>query len=179
MKGIDIERQSGGKVFAKQIRRCVCAEKIGDLYIIKCRIKELGEHIYECQADRDFIQKSHLKNNGKKVWLSDNAKLSINKAIDDFDKTVAQAKDSSYTKAIIIPGKFTLYYKHLEDYLYHFILEYISRENRTETILFTDCEFWRMQSASPISRMLSKVYDYLRWHCLHTFIMNPKIKTKN
>ncbi|MCR5663090.1 MAG: hypothetical protein K6G50_13340 [bacterium] len=169
MKGIDIERQSDGKVIAKQIRRCICSEKIGDLYILRCRIKELGEHDYECQTNRDFIQKPHLKNNGRKVWLSDDAKLSTNKAIDDFDKTIAQAKNGSSTKAIIIPGKFTLYYKHLTNNLYHYILEYTSWENKPVTILFADCTQWGMQEAYTIRDMVLDVHNYLTWHCLHKF----------
>ena len=128
MKGKVIERKNGDKFYIENIDSCICNGKTDESYVLSCRIKQLGTKEYSCGKNPDYIQKSRSE---KKLWLSGNAKTSVNSAIESFEKEIAEAKAGSYAKAEITDN-FSLYYKALAANIYKFIMEFTSQNNEHE-----------------------------------------------
>ena len=72
-----------GKLFVKGITCCNVLSKNKDEYVLECKILQSGEKIY-----RYFSGDNYLVKDGKKLWLSENAKAQVQNDIDDFCKMV-------------------------------------------------------------------------------------------
>ena len=70
------------KHFIKAIKACRCDEWY-DGYIVKCKIKERGNHDYVFNKDDDYICKL---NSEKRFYLEESAKKTIKKAIEEFEE---------------------------------------------------------------------------------------------
>jgi len=78
------------KYFVCTIKKCTCEEKDGNNYILICTIKEKGTKIYTYQKDQDYISKY----DGKRLYLSSEAKTLVQNTIDDFERELQKFNKS-------------------------------------------------------------------------------------
>lgn len=69
-----------GKLYIKAVQRCYVVEKKEEGYRLQCKIKQHGEKEYRYVAGGDY-----LSYNGKELWLSDDAKKTVQDGISIFN----------------------------------------------------------------------------------------------
>lgn len=119
--------KSDGRFYVRSIRNCICKEMYDGQYMLDCRIKEQGTKRYSCGDDPEYIVR-FLET--KCLWLSDEARTTVNDAIDRFKKGVSEALGDGFTKVEIRGCLTDLYYRHIEKDRFDFFIVY----KRTESI---------------------------------------------
>ncbi len=79
------EYRIDGRLYVETINKCVCNSRAGNTYGSICRIIQRGERSYKVIKDAGFIEQG-----GKRLWLSENAKKTVGRAIEDYEKTIAR-----------------------------------------------------------------------------------------
>ena len=118
----DNEYIEDGKHFIKAIKACRCDEWY-DGYILKCKIKERGNHDYVLSEDKNYICKP---NSEKRFYLEEEAKKTIQRAVDEFEENTNLG---NYRQAQISKNAHG-YYKHnkLNPAKYDFVLVYFAED---------------------------------------------------
>ena len=164
-----------GKHYIETIQKCSIREKIGDTYVLECKIIQRGTDIYTYD-DPDYLTKFHEK----KFWLSEQAKETVKAVTDDFEQTIKEIKEGDYT---IIPMKYlamTIYFKHKDRCRFHFMLEFFDEKegNQLVTQIFNvnsigdmikEIEF----SSRSIKKETTKMDDLLTFSTRKIIHQNP------
>ena len=104
------------RLYIKEIGKCDCVKKAGKHYFLYCMIIQRGEHQYCLSEDMDYISKPF---GTKKIWLSPNAKATVQGAVKEFENNVARAHDE-FVKVTVDEIQTTLYYKHTSETSYDY-----------------------------------------------------------
>ncbi len=113
------EYKFDGRYYIRQIKSCICSSRKGTAYFLFCNIHQRGYQMYQLSEKADYISDSFGK---KKFWLSDEAKATVKKVIETFEKDVLFAK-KNFLKVDFPEAKTTIYYKHDEKMIYEFLIE--------------------------------------------------------
>ena len=106
----DNEFRKDEKLYIKQIKKCSCDRKLGDIYRVRCKIIQRGEKLYLYKAGADFIAKDII--DGERMYLCPEAKKTVEKSVSDFEEWVYEARNSFID--ITIPGIPTdIYYERI------------------------------------------------------------------
>lgn len=164
------EYVNGEKRFIKNIRKCNCIEKKGDLYILKCSIIQRGDYDYKFTPGIDFISK---EGNTKGFWLSENAKLQVNSAVQALETIIDKAKLYDIENNYVTDDKFTVHYEHRPNGNYECLLSYTDITNVLHNYYF---------DSSPIDEIIHftawptidyDIYEQLKHSTVDTIENNP------
>ena len=156
------------KLFIKQIWSCKCKAKIGDVYYVTCKIHQRGEHEYLYRSDDDFIEKRY---SGKKLWLRDDAKITVDVSIRLFESVVG-----TITRFSPPVDDFTVYY--LQNYRgkYDIVVEYMDDDQNHHTEYYSNYTVSECIYAVILSLKLRKLQELL-WRATENAICeNPFYK---
>lgn len=115
--------------YVEDIKKCSCSKKLGDAYVVTCKIQQRGEHDYVFIKNTDYITKEY---SNKTLNLSQIAKKKISETIECFDGD-EQAIRSSYIKVEIPALELNAYYVHWNKTKYDLMLEYVNADDKKET----------------------------------------------
>ena len=122
------------RLYIKEIGKCDCVKKAGKRYFLYCMINQRGEHLYCFSEDMDYISKPF---GTKKIWLSPNAKATVQGAVKVFKNNVARAHDE-FVKVTVDEIQTTLYYKHTSETSYDYLIERENSEQEKELCFYYD-----------------------------------------
>ncbi len=119
----------------KKIRKSRCFGKMGDTYLLICRIVRYGVHEY-CYNERTNV---FAKRNGtKKIQLEGKAKKKVANAIALFQTDVRLAKNE-FSKVPFEALNTVLYYKHVSKNTYHYLIEKnYNEKEKSEQYMYYD-----------------------------------------
>ena len=118
-----------GKTIVANVQKCTLYEKNGDEYILECKIKERGKHLYSYVKNSGFIQKYCA---GRILYLSEKAQSAVDKAVADVDEKVAEAK-KYFRRAEVPELKLEIYYKRIAPGLYEYVYS-VRDARKTESV---------------------------------------------
>ncbi len=101
------EFRDGDKLYIKKIKSCECTMKIGECYLLECDIHQRGIHSYDFRPEFDRIARCSFANS---LWLSEDAKNSVKKAVDKLECQIKEA-EGKYTKASFPKIGLTVFYR--------------------------------------------------------------------
>ena len=122
------------RLYIKEIGKCDCVKKAGKHYFLYCMIIQRGEHQYCLSEDMDYISKPF---GTKKIWLSPNAKATVQGAVKEFKNNVARAHDK-FVKVTVGEFQTTLYYKHKSETSYDYLIERENNGQEREQCFYCD-----------------------------------------
>ena len=122
------------RLYIKEIGKCDCVKKAGKHYFLYCMIIQRGEHQYCLSEDMDYISKPF---GTKKIWLSPNAKATVQGAVKEFENNVARAHDE-FVKVTVDEIQTTLYYKHTSETSYDYLIERENNGQEREQCFYCD-----------------------------------------
>ncbi len=134
------EYMEDGRRWVEKIKRCHCYKKSGDLYYMECRIHQRGENLYRCAAGTGYIEDYMGK---KPLWLSEDAGATVRAGIEEFKRSVRQAR-AGFQKAPMDSLGVTLYYAHEPGGDYSYIIEFRNKEGAEEIRVFEKQELHSM-----------------------------------
>ena len=143
------------KRFIRDIKKIECVRKLDNEYVLECKIIQRGEHSYAFSTLNEYIFR-----NGKKLWLSENAKKKVENAIKEFEETIKEA-EKSFSKAFLNEFGITILYKRSNTFYYDCIIKW-ENENLGESIRFiknTDIE-WMIREIEYESRYFMDKASY-------------------
>ena len=114
------EYREDGKLYIKKIKRCRCMRKDDDIYTIDCNIKQRGYYAYTYHAGDDHIDKW---GSDKKLWLSADAKVTIDAEINFFEAFVETAKGVGFDEFECQDTALSLFYRYSKE-RYDFVIRY-------------------------------------------------------
>lgn len=114
------------RFYVRSIEKCICREMYDGRYVLECRITERSTKHYSCGDDPEYIVR-FLET--KCLWLSDEARTTVNDAIDCFKKGVSEALGDGFNKVEISGCLTELYYRHIEKDRFDFLIAYKRTEN--------------------------------------------------
>lgn len=128
------EYKINDRLYIKEIGKCDCFKKVGKHYYLYCMIIQRGEHQYCLSEDMDYISKPF---GTKKIWLSPNAKATVQGAVKVFKNNVARAHDE-FVKVTVDEIQTKLYYKHTSETSYDYLIERENSEQEKELCFYYD-----------------------------------------
>ena len=143
---IDNEFIDGEKRFIRNIKKCICTEKIGDYYILKCKIIQHGEYEYVYEPGTGHISKHTCKN--KKLWLTDSSKAQADAAVHEMNAVIEKAQSNGYAYEDSSNIKLAIYYERKSDFMY----ECLIRRNEKNNI-----SHYNLYSSLPIEKIVQDV----------------------
>lgn len=138
------------KLYVAKMKYCICFKRMENSYFLTCKIARHGKREYrlsECGDDISGISGE------KRFLLSSNAQAAVQSAIGEFEADVANAK-REYIKVEIAEIKTTLYYRHVSENLYDFLVE---RENSK---LENELYFYRKETIETMLRATQPPYFF-------------------
>ncbi len=127
------EYNDGGRLYVEKIDECHCSRKVGDRYVLDCRIHQRGMRSYTCGAAAEYIE---YDPDGKRLWLSEAAAELVKGKIRGFEGHIALVKDGNFARLPLEEMDTVLYYKHEPSGLYSYLLEYADRSGLRVTAAF-------------------------------------------
>ena len=106
------------RYYVKKISNCSCIRKEDDRYLLTCRIKGRGEKDYYVDDDPEYIRRD-----SKRLWLSDEARVQIKEAVDDFKERAEELQGDSSIKIEIKPCNTVICLRKRNETEYDFLLE--------------------------------------------------------
>ena len=106
------------RYYVKKISNCSCIRKEDDRYLLTCRIKGRGEKDYYVDDDPEYIRRD-----SKRLWLSDEARVQIKEAVDNFKERAEELQGDSSIKIVIKPCNTVICLRKRNETEYDFLLE--------------------------------------------------------
>ena len=126
----EIKTEEG--ILLQKIKKCVCLEKVGEFYDLRCKIHQRGERYYSYRPGSAYISKD-LRH---RFYLSDGkdgALHTVIAAVSAFEEATALLKtDENYVD--LRDGMTTLYYRHNADNTVDFLLCRCCNDCKEETL---------------------------------------------
>ena len=95
------------KRWLDEVQTCVCNKKVGDQYIVTCKIHQRGTHNYECTKNADRIVR------GENIWyLTDGARKTVRNAIRGFERRTARLENGSHVSVTIPQSRLQILLRH-------------------------------------------------------------------
>lgn len=156
MKNLN-EYRENGKLFVKKIKRCICMRKDGDSYSLECLINQRGRRAYTYLKGDGMICGRF---SGKTLWLSAEAKITVNKEVDAFDALWDYAGKSGFHEIYSKGAGVSVFYRRSEE-KYDFLLRYENAKTgktTTEIMRGTDIKSFlrRMEFCDEIADLNAK-----------------------
>jgi len=162
-----------GNHYVEKIRKCSVWKKIGDAYLLQCKIIQRGTNIYTYD-NSDYLTFFPEK----KRWLSEEAKQTVVEAVEGFEQMVKEIKEGEYTLIPIEEMAMTVYLKRQDRYGFHFMLEYYDENEGEQLITF----IFNASSIGEVIReirfcrrieKLSEIYNLLSYPSRESIHQNP------
>lgn len=126
-----------GKKFIKNANACYCEEKIGDSYVVMCKLNERGKREYLYKRGYGYISSQF---NCRKLWLDGFSETNVNRAADEFDERLKKAKNGTFAKVDISALNVRLYYKRVGTERYDCLIEQITPSENASVKCLHLCE---------------------------------------
>ena len=122
------ERMIDGTCWLDEVQTCVCNKKIGDEYILTCKIHQRGTHNYLCTKKADRIAR------GDKTWyLTDEARKPVRNAIRSFERRTAGMENGRHVCVTIPQSRLQVLLRHRSKDTFDALVKDLYRQDHPET----------------------------------------------
>lgn len=119
------EYREGNRLYIKKLRKCTCAKKEDEAYLLECHVIQRGTHEYTYKAGNQQIVKY---GSNKALWLGPEAEKTVLEAVAAFEDFVASAECNDYRKVTHEESELSIFYRRC-DQAYDYVLKYKNPRN--------------------------------------------------
>ncbi len=131
------EYRENGKLFVKKIKQCICVRRDGDSYSLECLINQRGRRAYTYLKGSGMISGRF---SGKTLWLSPEAKITVNNEVDAFDALSDIAGENEFHEICLKSASLSVFYRRAEG-KYDFLLRFKNaKTDKTTTEIMRDTD---------------------------------------
>lgn len=165
------EYTENGKLFIRKIKSCVCLEKRGALYLLRCRINQRGEREYLYDKEKARISR---ENGEAELFLSQDADSTVLEAVTGFEQSICGINSGINCEMRFEGSGARIYYRRVHKDKYELIIRSASGSGADRIMYESSCSVGEMINLlSRESILTEKEADLLIYSDKETITENP------